>query len=146
MSRKDALLRLHHRLIARRDSLRGKLSREDSVDQVDVGDLGDVANEGATNELNSQLASIETRELSFIERAIQLMRDGRYGLCEECSGAIPVARLQALPYTVMCVDCQREEESYGPVDRDDVDWDKACDYEIRFSEREITIDDLNLDV
>jgi DnaK suppressor protein len=145
MSRKDSLLRLYQRLNARRDTLRDKLSLGSEPDRVDVGDLGDVAHDSATTELNSQLASIETRELRLVERAIQLLRDGRYGVCEGCTQPIPIARLQALPYTVLCVECQRVEEEVGPADPEDVDWDKACDYEVRFSEREVTIDDLRIE-
>lgn len=145
MSRKDSLLRLYQRLTARRDTLREKLSLDADVDRPDVGDLGDAAHDGATTELNSQLASIETRELRLVQRAMQLLRDGRYGVCEGCTQPIPIARLQALPYTVMCVECQRLEEEVGSVDPEDVDWDKACDYEVRFSDREVSIDDLRIE-
>ncbi|MFT4558408.1 MAG: TraR/DksA family transcriptional regulator [Planctomycetales bacterium] len=151
MSRSDALLRLHERLVARCDELRKKLSLGDSnseakdASRLNVGDLGDVASEGAVNELNSQLASIETRELFFIQRAIVMIREGRYGSCEGCEGPIPIARLKALPYSVMCVECQRSQEELGTEDPEEVDWDKACDYENRFSEREITLDDLKFD-
>lgn len=146
MSRKDALLRLHHRLTARRDSLRKKLTGEKNVNQKDVGDLGDVASAGATSELNSQLASIETRELRFIERAIIMIREGRYGVCERCETNIPIARLQALPFSVLCVNCQRDDEEQGHVQDEEVDWTGACEYEGRFgSDREITMDDLRFD-
>ena len=30
---------------------------------------------------------------------------GEYGICESCGTAIPVARLEVLPYTTLCVDC-----------------------------------------
>lgn len=147
MSRKDSLLRLFQRLTARRDSLRDKLSleKDPDVDRTDVGDLGDAAHDGATTELNSQLASIETRELRLIERAIRLLRDRRYGICEGCQSQIPIARLQALPYTVLCVECQRIEEETGSLEKEDVNWDKACDYEVRFSDREVSIDDLRFE-
>jgi DnaK suppressor protein len=150
MSRSDALLRLHERLVARCNELRKKLLLNSDGENKDtsrrnVGDLGDAASEGAVNELNSQLASIETRELFFIQRAIVMIREGRYGACEGCEGPIPIARLKALPYSVMCVDCQRSQEEHGETESDEVDWDKACDYENRFSEREITLDDLKFD-
>jgi DnaK suppressor protein len=150
MSRSDALLRLHERLVVRCNELRKKLSLDSDSESNDttrrnVGDLGDAASEGAVNELNSQLASIETRELFFIQRAIVMIREGRYGTCEGCDGLIPVARLKALPYSVMCVECQRTQEELGETESDEVDWDKACDYENRFSEREITLDDLKFD-
>ena len=145
MSRKDSLLRLFQRLSSRRDTLREKLSLDTDVDRSDVGDLGDVAQDGATTELNSQLASIETRELRLVERAIRLLRDGRYGICEGCECQIPIARLQVLPYTVLCVECQRIEEETGSLEKEDVNWDMACDYEVRFSDREVSIDDLRFE-
>lgn len=150
MSRSDALLRLHERLVVRCNELRKKLSVEGETRITDamrrnVGDLGDVAREGAANELNSQLASIESRELYYIQRAIIMIREGRYGSCEECETTIPIARLKALPYSVMCISCQRSQEEFGEDEDEDVDWDKACDYESRFNDREITLDDLKMD-
>jgi DnaK suppressor protein len=43
--------------------------------------------------------------LSKIEEAVGRIEDGTYGKCDECGKAIPVARLEALPYTKLCVDC-----------------------------------------
>ena len=55
------------------------------------------------------------KELSLAQNARDLLAqvgealdriDARtYGTCDECHGAIPVARLEALPYTKRCVDC-----------------------------------------
>lgn len=39
------------------------------------------------------------------DEALQRIADGRYGICDECGSAIPVARLEALPYTKLCVTC-----------------------------------------
>src|SRR5579863_9107018 len=107
MARKDALLRLHERLVAKRDSLRRKLDDDLTVVQVSVttGDEADAANDGAQNELNTQLAALESRELVQVERAIDLIRKGRYGICEICETAIPIERLKALPFTPVCVTC-----------------------------------------
>jgi DnaK suppressor protein len=41
------------------------------------------------------------------------MRDGKYGSCEVCGGKIPLARLNALPYATMCIECQRDLERSG---------------------------------
>jgi DnaK suppressor protein len=143
MARKDALLRLRSRLIARRDALRKKLSLDKTGNGRGSGDLGDVACEGARNELNSQLATIETRELRYVERALQMLEEGTYGNCEHCSGSIPVSRMQALPYTVLCVKCQSELESLSDDERAEVDWDMACDYEVRFNEQDIRPEDVH---
>ena len=41
------------------------------------------------------------------------MRVGKYGSCEVCNGKIPMARLNALPYATMCIECQRDLERSG---------------------------------
>lgn len=149
MARKDALLRLHKRLIAKRDALRDKLAEEGRLEEPPRGaggDVGDAAIDGAQNELNSQLKALESRELVQIERAIELIREGRYGRCEVCGGRIPIARLKALPYTLMCVECQRLQEEHGRGGEDeDVDWSSAYEHEGRLSDREFTLGDLDVD-
>ena len=148
MARKDALLRLHERLVAKRDALRRKLAEDfdlNSMPSRHGGDIGDAANDGASEELNSQLASLESRELFQVERALVQMREGRYGTCEGCDVSIPITRLKALPYTALCVDCQREQEASGRGAFDfDVDWEGAYEMEGRMQDRELTIGDLDL--
>lgn len=118
MARKDALLRLHSRLVARRDALRKALNgdldsyREFAALDV-VGDTVDAAVDTANDEICSQIVEIESRELEQIERALERIVEGVYGRCEFCGGKIAEARLNALPYTNSCIDCQRENERHG---------------------------------
>jgi DnaK suppressor protein len=37
--------------------------------------------------------------------ALQRLDQGEYGICESCGVAIPIARLEVLPYTTLCVEC-----------------------------------------
>jgi len=117
MARKDALLRLTTRLMARRDALRKAISGDlDSFRKfaaVSVGDNVDAAVDSANDEISSQLVEIESRELGQIEHALQRIAAGVYGRCEFCGGKISEARLNALPYTNSCIDCQRENERLG---------------------------------
>lgn len=39
------------------------------------------------------------------EYALGRLDKGEYGICESCGTAIPVARLEVLPYTTLCVEC-----------------------------------------
>src|SRR5438132_11281130 len=117
MARRDALLRLHKSLLARRDDLRAKLAGElahlrDFKAADSTGDSADVAFETGSDEMASQLAALDSRELNQIERALARLKQGTYGLCEICQARIPVARLNALPYTTYCIGCQREAERY----------------------------------
>lgn len=147
MARKDALLRLHESLILKRDALRKKLAGDLSALQPSSshGDICDEASEGAHKEIDSQLAALESRELAQIETAIKLIREGRYGLCEDCDSKIPIARLKALPYTPLCIDCQRKREIAGTdSDAFDANWESAYEYEGATHDRDISIGDLDV--
>jgi len=39
------------------------------------------------------------------EKALERLNEGSYGVCESCGAAIPIARLEVLPYTTVCVEC-----------------------------------------
>lgn len=117
MARKDALVNLRVILVKRRDALRtalaGDLSLLKELRSESPGDVIDAAYDSAQDEISSQLAEVESRELANIENALERMKIGKYGQCEVCNGRIPMARLNALPYATMCIDCQRELERSG---------------------------------
>jgi RNA polymerase-binding protein DksA len=48
--------------------------------------------------------------LEKVEAALKRMNAGTYGACERCGRAIDKARLRALPYSVLCIDCKKLEE------------------------------------
>jgi DnaK suppressor protein len=153
MARRDALLRLHKSLLARRNDLRKKLAGElanlrefKAVDSI--GDSADVAFETGSDEMASQLAELDARELNQIERALARLKQGTYGICEGCQRKIPVSRLNALPYTTFCIECQREREKYP--DWDDRphagDWERVSEAESPLEDqRDISLADLEMD-
>jgi DnaK suppressor protein len=157
MARKDALLRLHARLVARRDALRKALNGDqDSFHELAaldvVGDNVDAAVDTANDEISSQLVEIESRELGQIEHALKRIVEGAYGRCEYCNSKIAEARLNALPYTNSCIDCQRENErSGGPHFRHAADghrWEKIYDKSLddHDGDSEINLSDYEMDL
>lgn len=44
---------------------------------------------------------------SKVDSALAKIEAGTYGICERCGESIPLARLDALPYSTLCVDCAR---------------------------------------
>jgi DnaK suppressor protein len=155
MARKDALIRLHTRLVTRRDALRKALSGDlDSLRAYnatfDVGDQVDAAVDAANDEINTQLAELESRELEQIERALTRIRKGLYGRCEYCSEKIAEARLNALPYTDTCIDCQREMERTGGLgmrrDSDTRRWAEIDEKGSDEGDRDINLSDFELDL
>ena len=151
MARKDALLRLHQFLLARRDTLRQTLIEEiedlrDTPQSV-TGDSADAASDAAHHAVSSELAEIESRELKQVGQALEKIRQGTYGVCEGCSKKIPLPRLNALPYTSLCIDCQRKEETQGAGNADSpADWDKVYDIERNQRDDQFRLSDIELDL
>lgn len=148
MARKDAILNLRQVLIKRRDALRkalaGDLSSLKELREQTTGDVVDFALDSAQDEISSQLAEVESRELSHIERALEQMRDGQYGVCEGCETNIPLARLQALPYATTCINCQREAEKEGLAGGYIADWGRILDND--GADNDVAFSDIEIDV
>lgn len=58
-------------------------------------------------ELEKELTLDENTKylLNQVEHALFLIKKKKYGICESCGESIPVARLEALPYSATCKDC-----------------------------------------
>ncbi len=112
MKRTDAFHKIHELLLRRRLGLNQslELQRNNLTHPDTVGDSVDAALDAELNEINSQLLSVESRELWRIDEALHRLRDGLYGVCKICGKAIPLARLQAIPYATLCIGCQRATE------------------------------------
>jgi DnaK suppressor protein len=144
MARNDALLKIQKTLLARRNELikrlGGALADLGYNDSSAAGDSADAAFENLGEELASQLAELEAKELAQIESALLRIKQGQYGSCAGCACKIPVERLKILPYSVLCIKCQRESEkdSNWLSDRMAADWssirDSADDREVNFKQ------------
>lgn len=74
---------------------------------IHMADLGSDAYE-QENTLN--LLANEQQRLEEIGEALDRIKQGTFGLCEECEEAIPKVRLKELPYARYCVACARKLE------------------------------------
>ena len=117
MARKDDLLRLQLRLVARRDELRNSLADDWESNRWftaknEVGDTVDAALDAANDEISSRFAEKESRELEMASTPFKIV-EGAYGRCEYCGEKIAASRLNALSYTNSCIDRQRANERNG---------------------------------
>ncbi len=80
-----------------------------------AGDNEGVHGWKASREGGSDLAVLESldRTVQQIDAALERLHAGRYGVCAGCNEAIPIARLQALPFATQCVSCQAKREGRG---------------------------------
>ena len=75
-----------------------------------IQDLADKAASAYSKELNFSLSDAERQLLMLIEEAFNRMKNGAYGVCSNCSATIGEKRLQAVPWTPFCIDCQELQE------------------------------------
>jgi RNA polymerase-binding transcription factor DksA len=73
--------------------------------------MADIGSDNFEQEFTLSLMETEEGTLDAVETAIEKIEDGVYGECEECSGIISKARLQAIPYTPLCIKCAQKLES-----------------------------------
>lgn len=148
MGRNEAILKLRQVLLHRRDALRRALAGDiNSLNELRAqssGDVLDAALDSAQDEISSQLAEVESRELAHIENALERMCNGTYGICEMTGKPIPLARLQALPYATMCIEAQREMEKKGGSAGQSANWGRLIDSP--GGQNDIAIGDIEMDV
>ena len=60
-----------------------------------------------------------------VETAIALLDTGEYGICQECGEPINPKRLEAIPWTILCVRCQEIRDSLKESD-DAFDFERAA--------------------
>jgi RNA polymerase-binding protein DksA len=69
---------------------------------------GDTLN--VERERDLALSASANQAVEEIDRALRRMDTGSYGICERCGKKIAVARLEALPFAALCIECKSREE------------------------------------
>src|SRR5437870_9509846 len=88
-----------------RDKAAGNAQPDDGIQ-----DLADKAASAYSKELNFSLSDSERNLLMLIEDALTRIKEGNYAVCTNCSNTIGDKRLQAVPWTPYCIDCQELQE------------------------------------
>jgi RNA polymerase-binding protein DksA len=70
--------------------------------------LADTASETYEREFDEGLEEDAQEQLREVEAALKRLEDGTYGTCRICGKAIPVERLEAVPWTTLCIDDARK--------------------------------------
>jgi DnaK suppressor protein len=104
-------------LLALRERVRGNLRRiadttfnAGSENSHIPRDTVDLASDNVEQDVTAELLGSSTNALQQIDTALKRIEAGTYGHCEDCQRAIPAARLEALPYTSLCVHCAARDE------------------------------------
>ena len=110
-----AVHKIRERLIANRTELLKLIRSSQSVER-DAGDLTfsneiDLASSLEGREMIFQLSSRDRNELKLIEDTLFRITNGTYGECESCEKRISLKRLQIMPLTSLCIECQEATEN-----------------------------------
>ena len=96
-------------LLLRRRQILERLGRVESHlrhwDKPLDDDFAEQAIERANDQVLEALDDNIRREILQIDHAINLMEQGKYGICEFCQEPITEKRLAALPYSNLCINC-----------------------------------------
>ena len=92
-----------------------------------ISDTYDAATEALDQDMELFLFEIRSCGIDEIDRTLEKIANGTYGICEACEGHIPVARLRALPTASLCVACQREQEKTAAYEPSKDLWERVED-------------------
>jgi RNA polymerase-binding protein DksA len=86
-------------------------SLEDQVEEETYDNhLADSATATLDREIDYSLHENSENVLAGINRALERLEEGTFGLCARCGQPIAEERLEAIPWTTKCIDCKRLEE------------------------------------
>jgi DnaK suppressor protein len=94
-----------------------ELKAEREANKDEGMDTYDLASEERDREINFILSDRGRAKIKSIEDALQRLNDSSYGICESCGIEIAEERLEALPFTRLCRDCQQDQEREARAQR-----------------------------
>lgn len=113
---KSTLERFKKRLEAEKERLEDQIA--DYERDLEEARLTESSSDRSPDPGNAEASSMKleyAKELSIEQNTVDLLRKaeraleridaGTYGVCESCGNAIPVERLEVLPYSTLCVEC-----------------------------------------
>ena len=105
---KEALLRKRSEVLSSGGIKPLQTSMETNTRQ---GDLADQASGNNEVHIQLKLKQTDAKILQAIEEALSRMDKGTYGVCRDCGEAIAPPRLNAIPWTRVCITCKEKQSA-----------------------------------
>ncbi len=78
--------------------------------ESNLSEIGDLASQEIDRSFLLRLRDRDRKLLKKIEKTLEKIENGTYGICESCGVEIPIERLEARPVTDLCIECKTEQE------------------------------------
>ncbi len=115
----ETLRKFEEKLLQQQADLqRAMLSAVEQGRETSTDDTQDVADQAVASYQKEMLFSQGTNghvQLTLVRAALNRIADGSYGECLNCGKTIGQKRLEALPWSAYCIDCQEKIEN-GEID------------------------------
>ena len=103
---RDALIKKRDEIIEAGGIKPLQASMENNTRQ---GDMADQATGNNEVHIALKLKQTDAKILQAIEEALQRIEKGTYGMCRDCGEPIAPARLNASPWTRVCISCKEKQ-------------------------------------
>ena len=104
-----------NKLLARKESIVRKLteltSESKEMESNVAQDVVDKAETSYTKEFLLSLSDADREQLFLIDEALKRLQREEFGICQLCHQEIGRKRLEAVPWTPFCIDCQQKNEA-----------------------------------
>lgn len=102
---KKILLKKREELL---ESIKRNPFKEEGV-EARKGDLADLSDRNSNNVISIHLKETEAKLIRAIDEALLRLENGKYGICTTCGKEISKARLEAVPWTRLCISCKEKQ-------------------------------------
>ena len=93
-----------------REALRNEGQSVDELSDLPVDHLADRGTDNFAKDLMIGVLQNSEAEICDIDAALARIENGTFGVCERCEDKVPKARLKALPFARLCIECQQADE------------------------------------
>lgn len=108
---KDALLAKRSEILEAGAGLAAKPVQTTEGMSSRQGDLADQATGNNEVHIQLKLKQTDAKILQAIEEALGRIEQETYGVCRDCGEPVAAARLQAIPWTRVCITCKENQST-----------------------------------
>ncbi|MBI1355049.1 MAG: hypothetical protein GC160_11940 [Acidobacteria bacterium] len=110
---KNQTKKIREQLEAKLAEVSGNGGRRDELITEWSNDPMDQIQSRADLDLTVRFVNTDFQTKRQVQTAMALLENGEYGICQECGEEINPKRLEAIPWTTVCVSCQEELDEVG---------------------------------